>query len=179
MWKWPNLTPRAVITGTLLGVLFGASSIYLVLKVGLTASASIPRPFWGLRSSVHYRCCCRSNDLTILENNIVQTAGSAGESIAFGVGGTMPAAMMLGYQMTWTASCWSRYWQYAGYSDDDSAPPDFLVKMHKQAQVSEGTACAAVCARPRRVARRFDRLPWFAVCVHFTSLRSHRDEVCG
>ena len=72
--------------GSLLGIVFGASSLYLFLKVGMTVSASIPVAvlaitiFRGLSQAFGIRRA------TILENNIVQTAGSAGESIAFGVG---------------------------------------------------------------------------------------------
>src|SRR2546427_2529510 len=94
----PEFTPRAVITGTILGMIFGASSLYLVLKVGLTVSASIPVAvisitLFRLLSKFGFR------DATILENNIVQTAGSAGESIAFGVGVTMPAILILGFDL--------------------------------------------------------------------------------
>ena len=93
-----ELTPRAVIMGTLLGMLFGASSLYLVLKVGLTVSASIPVAvlsitFFKILSGMGAR------NATILENNISQTAGSAGESIAFGVGVTMPAILILGFDL--------------------------------------------------------------------------------
>src|SRR6188508_1158745 len=89
---------RAVLTGTILGMIFGASSLYLVLKVGITVSASIPVAvisitLFRLLSKVGLR------DATILENNIVQTAGSAGESIAFGLGVTMPAIMILGFDL--------------------------------------------------------------------------------
>src|SRR5580658_9552063 len=91
-------TVRAVVTGTVLGILFGASSLYLVLKVGLTVSASIPvavisLALFRMLSKVGLR------DATILENNITQTAGSAGESLAFGVGVTMPAIMILGFDL--------------------------------------------------------------------------------
>src|SRR5512138_675358 len=80
-----ELTLRAVILGTVLGVVFGTSSLYLVLKVGLTVSASIPV---AVISLTLFRLWSRAGgrDATILENNIVQTAGSAGESIAFGLG---------------------------------------------------------------------------------------------
>src|SRR5215813_9492454 len=93
-----ELTPLPLIVGTLLGIVFGASSLYLVLKVGLTVSASIPVAvisitFFRILSKVGLR------DATILENNIVQTAGSAGESIAFGVGVTMPAILILGFDL--------------------------------------------------------------------------------
>lgn len=93
-----ELTALPVIIGTILGIIFGASSLYLVLKVGLTVSASIPVAvisitLFRLLSKVGLR------NATILENNIVQTAGSAGESIAFGVGVTMPAILILGFDL--------------------------------------------------------------------------------
>ena len=80
-----ELTLLPVIIGTLLGMIFGAASLYLVLKVGLTVSASIPV---AVLSITFFRILSKvgGRDATILENNIVQTAGSAGESIAFGVG---------------------------------------------------------------------------------------------
>src|SRR5690242_20309430 len=72
-----EFTPRALILGALLGVIFGASSLYLVLKVGLTVSASIPV---AVISITLFRLASKAGvkDATILENNIVQTAGSAG-----------------------------------------------------------------------------------------------------
>ena len=94
-----ELTISAVLLGAILGIIFGASSLYLVLRVGMTVSASIPvavlsiTVFRGLSSLFNRRSA------TILENNIVQTTGSAGESIAFGVGVTMPALLILGYDM--------------------------------------------------------------------------------
>src|SRR5881394_1071440 len=96
----PEFTWSSVIMGSVLGIVFGASSLYLVLKVGMTVSASIPVAvlsitlFRGLSKAFGFRRA------TILENNIVQTSGSAGESIAFGVGVTMPALMMLGFEMS-------------------------------------------------------------------------------
>jgi hypothetical protein len=86
----PEFTFRAVFTGALLGLVFGASSLYLVLKVGLTVSASIPV---AVISLTLFRALSKVGvrDATILEHNITQTAGSAGESLAFGVGATMPA----------------------------------------------------------------------------------------
>jgi len=94
----PELTPIPLIIGTLLGIVFGASSLYLVLKVGLTVSASIPV---AVLSITIFRLLSKFGlrDSTILENNIVQTAGSAGESIAFGLGVTMPAIMILGFDL--------------------------------------------------------------------------------
>jgi putative OPT family oligopeptide transporter len=98
--EMPEFTWSAVVAGACLGIVFGASSLYLVLKVGMTVSASIPVAvlsitlFRGLARLFGFR------PATILENNIVQTTGSAGESIAFGVGVTMPALMILGFDMT-------------------------------------------------------------------------------
>ena len=93
-----ELTPLPLIIGTLLGIIFGASSLYLVLKTGLTVSASIPVAViaitvFRLLSKIGMR------DATILEANVMQTAGSAGESIAFGIGVTMPAIMILGFDL--------------------------------------------------------------------------------
>src|SRR6266705_6381355 len=93
-----EFTPVPLIVGTLLGIVFGASSLYLVLKVGLTVSASIPV---AVISITIFRLLSKMGlrGATILENNIVQTAGSAGESIAFGLGVTMPAIMILGFDL--------------------------------------------------------------------------------
>src|SRR5438874_2753688 len=93
-----ELTPVPLIVGTLLGMVFGASSLYPVLKVGLTVSASIPV---AVISITLFRALSKlgMRDATILENNIVQTAGSAGESIAFGLGVTMPAILILGFDL--------------------------------------------------------------------------------
>ncbi|MBL8521077.1 MAG: oligopeptide transporter, OPT family [Betaproteobacteria bacterium] len=93
-----EFTARAVIMGVLLGMVFGASSLYLVLKVGLTVSASIPVAVIAITL---FRLFAKAGarDSTILENNIVATAGSAGESIAFGLGVTMPAILILGFDL--------------------------------------------------------------------------------
>ena len=93
-----ELTPIPLIVGVLLGMIFGASSLYLVLKVGLTVSASIPV---AVISITLFRLAGRLGfrSVSVLEHNIVQTAGSAGESIAFGIGVTMPAIMILGFDL--------------------------------------------------------------------------------
>jgi len=93
-----ELTLSSLILGTLLGVIFGAASLYLVLKVGLTISASVPIAIISITlfrvlSKVGWR------NATILERTIVQSAGSAGESIAFGLGVTMPAIILLGFDL--------------------------------------------------------------------------------
>ena len=95
----PEFTLGPVLLGSLLGIVFGASSLYLVLKVGLTVSASIPVAVLSITLFRGFAKVFRLRAATILENNIVQTTGSAGESIAFGVGVTMPALMILGFEM--------------------------------------------------------------------------------
>src|SRR5262249_23325697 len=94
----PEMTALPLIMGTVLGMIFWASPVYLVLKTGLTVSASIPV---AVISITLFRALSKIGlrNANILENNIVQTAGSAGESIAFGVGVTMPAIMILGFDL--------------------------------------------------------------------------------
>lgn len=90
----PELTFRALALGSLLGVLFGAASTYLALRVGLTTSASVPiavLAIWAIRR--------RQGQRAILEHNIVQTAGSAGESVAAAVVFSVPALIFLGYPL--------------------------------------------------------------------------------
>jgi putative OPT family oligopeptide transporter len=94
-----EFTFQAVALGTGLGLIFAASSLYLVLKVGMTVSASIPVSVLAITLFRALSKTFRLRQATILENNITQTAGSAGESIAFGVGVTMPALMLLGFGM--------------------------------------------------------------------------------
>src|SRR5712691_13463556 len=86
----PEFTPRAVILGMLFGIIFGAVTVYVGLRAGLTVSASIPI---AVLSISLLRALGRS---TILENNIVQTTGSAGESVAGSVIFTLPALIFLG-----------------------------------------------------------------------------------
>src|SRR5213596_1395517 len=88
-----ELTPRALILGVVLGLIFAASSVYLALKVGLTVSASIPI---AVLSITIFRFFVRPS---IRENNIVQTAGSAGESLAAGAAFTLPALLLMGYEL--------------------------------------------------------------------------------
>ena len=139
-----EFTVRALITGTVLGTLFGASSLYLVLKVGLTVSASIPvavisLALFRMLSKVGIR------DATILENNITQTAGSAGESLAFGVGVTMPAIMILGFDLELTRVLLvSILGGLLGILMMIPLRRALIVKEHGILKYPEGTACAAV-----------------------------------
>src|SRR4051812_46983522 len=95
----PEFRAVPIIIGTILGMVFGASSLYLVLKTGLTVSASIPVAVISIAVFKSFSKLFGTREATILENNIVQTAGSAGESIAFGVGVTMPAILILGFDL--------------------------------------------------------------------------------
>jgi putative OPT family oligopeptide transporter len=141
----PELTFSAVALGSLLGIVFGASSLYLFLKVGMTVSASIPVAvlaitiFRGLSAAFGIRRA------TILENNVVQTAGSAGESIAFGVGATMPALMLLGYELEWTrVMLVAVLGGLLGILMMIPLRRAFIVKQHGALPYPEGTACAKV-----------------------------------
>jgi putative OPT family oligopeptide transporter len=139
-----EFTVRALVVGTILGIMFGASSLYLVLKVGLTVSASIPvavisLALFRMLSKVGLR------DATILENNISQTAGSAGESLAFGVGVTMPAIMILGFDLELTRVILvSILGGFLGILMMIPLRRALIVKEHGTLKYPEGTACAAV-----------------------------------
>ena len=142
--KLRELSVRAVLLGTVLGMVFGASSLYLVLKVGLTVSASIPV---AVISITLFRMLHKlgAKDATILENNIVQTAGSAGESIAFGVGVTMPAIMILGFDLEITrVMLVSVLGGLLGILMMIPLRRALIVKQHGILKYPEGTACAEV-----------------------------------
>src|SRR5438045_8543924 len=136
-----EFTVRAVILGALFGLLFGAVSVYVGLRAGLTVSASIPI---AVLSISILRAFGRS---TILENNIVQTTGSAGESLAAGVMFTLPALICLGFGSEFT------FWRIfplallGGWFGRLLMIPlrrQLIVKEHGNLTSPEGTACAAV-----------------------------------
>jgi putative OPT family oligopeptide transporter len=139
-----ELTVLPLIIGTLLGMVFGASSLYLVLKVGITVSASIPVAvisisIFALLSKFGLR------NATILENNIVQTAGSAGESIAFGVGVTMPAVLVLGFDLEITRVLLvGVLGGLLGILMMIPLRRALIVQQHGSLKYPEGTACAEV-----------------------------------
>jgi putative OPT family oligopeptide transporter len=141
----PELTWSAVIIGSALGIVFGASSLYLFLKVGMTVSASIPV---AVLSITIFRALSRAmgnRQPLILKNNIVQTAGSAGESIAFGVGAAMPALMLLGYELEWTrVMLVAVLGGMLGILMMIPLRRAFIVKQHGVLPYPEGTACAKV-----------------------------------
>jgi putative OPT family oligopeptide transporter len=141
----PEFTWPAVLVGALLGILFGASSLYLLLKVGMTVSASVPI---AVLSITLFRVFSKSfgfRQATILENNIVQTTGSAGESIAFGVGVTMPALLLLGFEMDVSrVMTVSVLGGILGILMMIPLRRAFIVKQHGKLVYPEGTACAEV-----------------------------------
>ena len=139
-----ELTVLPVVVGAVLGLIFGASSLYLVLKVGLTVSASIPV---AVISITLFRLLSKvgGRDATILEHNIVQTAGSAGESIAFGLGVTMPAIMILGFDLEITRVVLvAVLGGLLGILMMIPLRRALIVQQHGVLKYPEGTACAEV-----------------------------------
>src|SRR5881392_237301 len=139
-----EMTVIPMVMGTVLGIIFGASSLYLVLKVGLTVSASIPV---AVISITLFRVLSKLGlrDATILEHNIVQTAGSAGESIAFGIGVTMPAIMILGFDLEVTRVILvSVLGGLLGILMMIPLRRALIVQQHGTLKYPEGTACAEV-----------------------------------
>src|SRR6476646_6459917 len=138
-----EFTVRAIVLGSLFGLLFGASTVYLGLRAGLTVSASIPIAVLAIS------VLKRLGGSTILENNIVQTIGSAGESIAGGVVFTIPALIFL----VPNGPSYFNYYQIAmlafagGILGTLMMVPlrrALIVKEHGVLPYPEGTACADV-----------------------------------
>ncbi len=139
-----ELTAFPLIVGTLLGVIFGASSLYLVLKTGLTVSASIPVAVIAITL---FRLLSKAGmrDATILESNMMQTAGSAGESIAFGVGVTMPAILILGFDLEiWRVTLVAVLGGLLGILMMIPLRRALIKEQHGFLKYPEGTACAQV-----------------------------------
>src|SRR3546814_543847 len=103
--RMAEFTLKAVLIGVLFGIIFGASTVYLALKAGLTVTASIPIAVLAISLG---RKIFRT---TILENNIIQTTGSAGESVAAGVVFTLPGFLFLTADAS-GASIGSQYFAY-------------------------------------------------------------------
>ncbi|MBA3520984.1 MAG: oligopeptide transporter, OPT family [Gemmatimonadales bacterium] len=134
-----ELTLRAVLLGAVLGIVFAASSVYLALKIGLTVSASIPI---AVLAVAFFRTLGKS---TILENNIVQTTGSAGESIAAGVVFTLPAILLMGYDLTVSkVAVIALVGGLLGILLMIPLRRALIVKEHGRLTYPEGTACAEV-----------------------------------
>jgi putative OPT family oligopeptide transporter len=134
-----ELTFRGVALGSLLGIVFAASSVYLALKVGLTVSASIPI---AVLSITIFRFFGKA---TILENNVVQTAGSAGESIAAGVAFTLPSLLLMGYELeSMKVLVISLLGGLLGVLMMIPLRHGLIVEEHGKLTYPEGTACADV-----------------------------------
>src|SRR6266403_3935579 len=141
----PELTLPAVLVGVVLGIIFGASSLYLLLRVGMTVSASVPIAVLSITLFRAFSKWFGIRQATILENNIVQTAGSAGESLAFGVGVTMPALLLLGFEMEISrVMTVSVLGGVLGILMMIPLRRAFIVKQHGKLIYPEGTACAEV-----------------------------------
>ncbi len=141
----PELGVVPILLGVILGILFGASSLYLVLKVGMTVSASIPVAVLSITLFRVFSKVFGLRTATILENNVVQTAGSAGESIAFGIGVTMPALLILGYEMELgRIMIVSVLGGLLGVLMMIPLRHALIVKEHGKLAYPEGTACAEV-----------------------------------
>jgi uncharacterized oligopeptide transporter (OPT) family protein len=147
--KVAEFTVKAVVIGALFGIIFGASTVYLALKAGLTVSASIPIAVLSIS------LLKRFGGSTILENNIVQTIGSAGESVAAGVVFTLPGFLFLvpDEDGTSVGAPYFNYWTIftlallGGMLGTLMMIPlrrALIVKEHATLPYPEGTACAGV-----------------------------------
>ncbi len=144
-----EFTPKAIITGCIMGCLFGAANVYLALKAGLTVSASIPI------SVIAITIGRKLLKTTILENNIIQTTGSASESIASGVAFTLPGFLFLSMAEN-GQSIGAGFFNYitililaifGGLLGTLMMIPlrrSLIVKEHDTLPYPEGTACASV-----------------------------------
>ncbi len=140
----PEIGFFSIFMGAVLGIIFGASSLYLVLKVGMTVSASIPIAVLSITLFRAFRPLM-GRSATILENNMVQTTGSAGESIAFGVGVTMPALLILGYNLEMMrVMLVAVLGGLLGVLMMIPLRRVFIVKQHGKLTYPEGVACADV-----------------------------------
>jgi len=137
--KPKEFTPRALILGSIFGILFGGVTVYVGLRAGLTVSASIPI---AVLSISILRAFGRA---TILENNIVQTTGNAGQSVASGVIFTLPALIFLGFQLE-VARIFllSLVGGLIGVFFMIPLRRQLIVKEHGVLTYPEGTACADV-----------------------------------
>lgn len=142
--RMAEFTVKSVVTGAVFGVIFGAATVYLALKAGLTVSASIPIAVMAITLS---RLFLRT---TILENNIIQTTGSAGESIAAGVVFTLPGFLFLSNPDSaenfnyFTILVLAIFGGILGTLMMIPLRKPLIVKEHGALPYPEGTACASV-----------------------------------
>jgi putative OPT family oligopeptide transporter len=135
----PEFTVRAVLLGCLFAVLFGAVTVYVGLRAGLTVAASIPI---AVLSISVLRALGRAS---ILENNIVQTTGNAGQSIAAGVIFTLPALIFLGFDLEYIRIfILALLGGWLGVLFMIPLRRQLIVEEHGNLSYPEGTACADV-----------------------------------
>ncbi len=135
----PELTVRALLLGAVFGVLFGAVTVYVGLRAGLTVAASIPI---SVLSISILRAFGRAS---ILENNIVQTTGNAGQSIASGVIFTLPALIFLGFDLeALRIFALALFGGWLGVLFMIPLRRQLIVEEHGMLVYPEGTACADV-----------------------------------
>jgi len=144
-----EFTLKAIVIGALFGLIFGASTVYLGLRAGLTVSASIPIAVLAIS------VLKRLGGSTILENNIVQTIGSAGESVAAGVVFTVPALIFLtpngpGYFEYFQITMLALAGGILGVLMMVPLRRALIVKEHGRLPYPEGTACADVLVSGER-----------------------------
>ncbi|MFA6946160.1 MAG: oligopeptide transporter, OPT family [Pedobacter sp.] len=140
-----EFTVKSVLLGAIFGIIFGAATVYLALKAGLTVSASIPIAVLAISIGRKFF------KTTILENNIIQTTGSAGESIAAGVVFTLPGFLFLsaGSNSESFFSYWPIFFlaSLGGILGTLMMIPlrrSLIVEEHEGLPYPEGTACASV-----------------------------------
>ncbi|GAC1650884.1 MAG: oligopeptide transporter, OPT family [Gemmatimonadaceae bacterium] len=140
-----ELTVAGIVLGIVLGLVFAASSVYLALKVGLTVSASIPIAVLSITIFRYLSRAFGAKPASILQNNFVQTTGSAGESIAAGIVFTLPALLLLGYALPWTrVAAIALVGGVLGVLLMVPLRRSLIVKEHANLKYPEGTACAEV-----------------------------------
>lgn len=139
-----EFTVKSILTGAAFGIIFGASTVYLALKAGLTVSASIPIAVLAITLGRKFL------KTTILENNIIQTTGSAGESIAAGVVFTLPGFLFLSESGSanffnyFTILILAIFGGVLGTLMMIPLRRSLIVQEHKTLPYPEGTACASV-----------------------------------
>ncbi len=135
----PEFTFRAILLGSIFGIIFGAVTVYVGLRAGLTVAASIPI---AVLSISVLRALGRSS---ILENNIVQTTGNAGQSIAAGVIFTLPALVFLGFDLEYSRIfILALIGGWLGVLFMIPLRRQLIVEEHGKLTYPEGTACADV-----------------------------------
>jgi len=140
-----EITPGVIILGILLGLIFAASSVYLALKIGLTVSASIPIAVLSITIFRYFAKAFGAKPATILQNNMVQTTGSAGESIAAGTVFTLPGLILLGYELPWiNVAAVALVGGLLGVFLMIPLRRSLIVREHRTLKYPEGTACAQV-----------------------------------